>query len=262
MAYCQIVNSLVPLSFVLGFFVSQIVMRWWKQCTSLPWPDPVAVFVSTLIRGENESGRMVRRTIMRYVNLTITLTLRQISPSVKKRFATYDRLVEIGLLTETELKMFKYWDEALTKVSNYWVPIVWVSNIVVRAQKEGMIADENGVQSLLLCVNNTRTECLRLLQYDFMNIPLVYTQTVTLAFYAYFFGAVVGHQWTENMQFSPFPVQKYFPILLLLQFLFYMGWIKVAEVMIAPFGEDDDDLEVSQFSFKISGWNIDGNIDS
>lgn len=38
----------------------------------------------------------MRRTVMRYVNLSQTITLIMISPKVKKRFPTLDHLVEAG----------------------------------------------------------------------------------------------------------------------------------------------------------------------
>nr|CAD7412585.1 unnamed protein product [Timema cristinae] len=47
-------------------------------------------------------------------------------------------------------------------------------------------------------------------------------------------------------------VDLYFPIFTTLQFFFYMGWLKVAESLINPFGEDDDDFEVN--------WLVDRNL--
>lgn len=50
--YCATYTNLIPLSFVLGFYVSIVMTRWWSQYTSIPWPDPIAVFVSANVHGQ------------------------------------------------------------------------------------------------------------------------------------------------------------------------------------------------------------------
>lgn len=90
-----------------------------------------------------------------------------------------------------------------------------------------------------------------------MCVPLVYTQVVTLALYTYFMSALIGQQLVPRVgSGSPDPEQQqiniHFPLFTVLQFGFYVGWLKVAEVLINPFGEDDDDIELN--------WLIDRHI--
>ncbi|KAG8272501.1 chloride channel activity protein [Homalodisca vitripennis] len=40
------------MTFVMGFYVSLIVTRWWEQYRLLPWPDTLALFVSAAIVGQ------------------------------------------------------------------------------------------------------------------------------------------------------------------------------------------------------------------
>lgn len=65
-AYCNEFSDLIPVSFILGFYVTIVMTRWWNQYLAIPWPDSIAVFVSATIHGNDERGRLMRRTILRY----------------------------------------------------------------------------------------------------------------------------------------------------------------------------------------------------
>ncbi|XP_063596336.1 bestrophin-3-like isoform X2 [Penaeus indicus] len=250
--YCESFIDLIPVSFVLGFYVSIVVQRWWDQYMSLPWPDSLALFVSTSIHGQDHRSKLMRRTILRYSNLAMLITFIMISPGVKKRFPTPEHLIEAGFMTSNEKKIFDDLD-AKTSHPKYWMPLVWAGSIVSRARKEGRIRDDFAVKTIIDEINRFRGLCGGLLSYDWISIPLVYTQVVTLAVYTFFLGTIMGRQFLDPAQKIPnHTLDFYVPIFTLLQFFFYMGWLKVAESLVNPFGEDDDDFEVN--------WLVDRNL--
>ncbi|XP_068157604.1 uncharacterized protein Best1 isoform X3 [Drosophila tropicalis] len=254
--YCNSYSDLIPLSFVLGFYVSIVMTRWWNQYTSIPWPDPIAVFVSSNVHGQDERGRVMRRTIMRYVCLCLTMVLVNVSPRVKKRFPGLDNLVEAGLLNDNERTIIEAMNKSFPRPSKHWLPIVWAASIITRARKEGRIRDDFAVKTIIDELNKFRGQCGLLISYDTISVPLVYTQVVTLAVYSYFLTCCMGQQWTDGKVVGNTSylnkVDLYFPVFTTLQFFFYMGWLKVAESLINPFGEDDDDFEVN--------WMVDRNL--
>ncbi|KAM8941727.1 bestrophin-3 isoform 2-T2 [Lycaon pictus] len=206
--------------------------------------------ISSSVHGRDEHGRLLRRTLMRYVNLTSLLIFRSVSTAVYKRFPTMDHVVEAGFMTADERKLF---DHLKSPHLKYWVPFIWFGNLAAKARKEGRIRDSVDLQSLMTEMNKYRSWCSLLFGYDWVGIPLVYTQVVTLAVYTFFFACLIGRQFLDPTKgYAGHDLDLYIPIFTLLQFFFYAGWLKVAEQLINPFGEDDDDFETN--------WCIDRNL--
>ncbi|XP_076170334.1 bestrophin family protein [Ptiloglossa arizonensis] len=244
----------IPMSFVLGFYVSLVVKRWWEQYKLLPWPDNLALFISAAIPGNDERGRLMRRNIVRYAVLAYVITLQRISLRVKRRFPTLQHIVDVGLMMESEKKIFEMMNKKAA-MSKYWMPLVWATNIINRARREALITSDQVVQTLLVELSDIRKRLGALIGYDTVCVPLVYTQVVTLSLYAYFFSALLGRQFIQRTDVGGGKYEDpdmYFPFFTALQFCFYVGWLKVAEVLINPFGEDDDDIELN--------WLIDRHI--
>uniref|UniRef100_A0A8C6LXT2 Bestrophin homolog n=1 Tax=Nothobranchius furzeri TaxID=105023 RepID=A0A8C6LXT2_NOTFU len=248
--YCDRYAEQIPVTFVLGFYVTLVVNRWWNQFVNLPWTDRLMLLISSCVHGKDEYGRLLRRTLVRYVNLASLLIFRSVSTAVCKRFPTIDHVVEAGFMTPEERKVF---EDIRSPHLKYWIPVVWFSNLASKARQEGRIQDSIDLQSILNEMNVFRTWCATLFGYDWVGIPLVYTQVVTLAVYTFFFACLIGRQFLDPAQGHPgHDLDLYIPIFTLLQFFFYCGWLKVAEQLINPFGEDDDDFEAN--------WIIDRNL--
>ncbi|XP_004442594.1 PREDICTED: bestrophin-2 [Ceratotherium simum simum] len=241
--YCDQYASLIPVSFVLGFYVTLVVNRWWDQYLCMPLPDALMCVVAGTVHGRDERGRLYRRTLMRYAGLSAVLILRSVSTAVFKRFPTIDHVVEAGFMTREERKKFENLNSSYNK---YWVPFVWFSNLAAQARREGRIRDNSAFKLLLEELTAFRGKCGMLFHYDWISVPLVYTQVVTIAVYSYFLACLIGRQFLDPAQgYKGHSLDLCVPIFTLLQFFFYAGWLKVAEQLINPFGEDDDDFETN-----------------
>ncbi|XP_031366189.1 bestrophin homolog 12 isoform X2 [Apis dorsata] len=213
----------------------------------------VSICVERAAAGD-ERGRLMRRNIVRYAVLAYVITLQRISLRVKRRFPTLQHIVDVGLMMESEKKIFEMMNKKAA-MSKYWMPLVWATNIINRARREALITSDQVVQTLLVELSDIRKRLGALIGYDTVCVPLVYTQVVTLSLYAYFFSALLGRQFIERTDVGGGKYEEpdmYFPFFTALQFCFYVGWLKVAEVLINPFGEDDDDIELN--------WLIDRHI--
>ena len=123
--------------------------------------------VQMYIPGNDERSRLLRRVLVRRVLLMLTLLLRSISRSVRRRFPTLQDLVKqgflkmlsglfyrvnvvkflfcyllfLGVMTRTEKQCY----ESISPVVNlYWVPSTWFTSALNEAVKEGFLTDSSG----------------------------------------------------------------------------------------------------------------------
>ena len=131
--------------------------------------------------------------IVRLANLSSILCLRRVSSQVARRFPTYDHFMEAGLMTRKEKEKL----EALHEVTENrhqitWYPIKWAGHILSDAMTKGFIKSDifyKELQNDLTGIANTNAG---MISYSWINIPLVYTQLVTIAVHLYFFIALFG----------------------------------------------------------------------
>jgi len=242
----------LPLTFLLGFYVSLVVRRWWEQYNKLPWPDYVATLlqagVFNKMEGDEDGNRQnerIRRTVVRYLILAYVLCLRRISSRLRNQFPDMDSLLASSLVRKDEVALIG--DEEQGKIgrhggSNWWLPIKW-SVSILRDNFIGGRVNENAYVSIIRAISGYRKSLTDVATYGHVPVPLVYTQVVHLAVYFYFAVALIGRQ-SIITDATEDTYQSYIPMFLIAEFIFYFGWLKVAITLYNPFGDDDDDFEL------------------
>uniref|UniRef100_A0A1I8EUB9 Bestrophin homolog n=2 Tax=Wuchereria bancrofti TaxID=6293 RepID=A0A1I8EUB9_WUCBA len=230
----------IPITFILGFFVDTILSRWSNIITNMGYIESYALFISNCIHGNNENAKQLRQTLMRYLCLTQIFIFRDISIQVQKRFPTIDSLIDAGILLKNEkekLDLIKF------QYNNYWVPIRWIHAIALKARKQEIITSDLLYWKLCAETDKFRHSLQLLCNYDWVPIPLVYSQVVFLAVYVHFLICLISQQFIVGDNSHTSYLDLIVPVMTMIQFIFFIGWLKVAQALLNPFGDDDDDFE-------------------
>ena len=100
-----------------------------------------------LPEGYDEESRMLRRSLMRWMNLAMILVLRSISSAVKQRFPTLDHVVEAGFMTVNEKKLFE--SVPANEFNTYWVPCTWFVYRLQEATKHGRLLNQYALENIM-----------------------------------------------------------------------------------------------------------------
>uniref|UniRef100_A0A0M3HMH4 Bestrophin homolog n=1 Tax=Ascaris lumbricoides TaxID=6252 RepID=A0A0M3HMH4_ASCLU len=232
----------IPLTFILGFYVSTIVQRWTIVFTNMGYIESEALLISSYVQGDDEETKMMRRSMVRYMCLSQLLVYRDISVGVRKRFPTHQSIVQAGFMLDHEKEKL---ESIKLDYDKYWVPINWSYTLFFEARRAEKIASDAMTNKLCDEMKVFRNNLQMLCNYDWVPIPLVYPQVVMIAVYFYFTVSLVSRQFTPSHRNNPAKgeIDVVVPVMTIIQFVFFVGWMKAAEVLLNPMGEDDDDFE-------------------
>ncbi|CAI5449209.1 unnamed protein product [Caenorhabditis angaria] len=237
----------IPVELILGFFVTTVVNRWTKLYQTIGFIDNIGLIANCYVRGNSEKARIYRRNMIRYCELCQILVFRDISMRTRRRFPTLETLVASGFMTKEELQLYNSYntENNIRLGTKYWIPANWALCMTYQARKDGFIESDYFKAQMEAEIRTWRTNIEWLCNYDWVPLPLMYPQLVCLVVNLYFMIAVISRQLITPKHEMSNEIDIYFPVMTFLQFIFYMGWVKVIEVMLNPFGEDDDDFETN-----------------
>ncbi|VDP40193.1 unnamed protein product [Heligmosomoides polygyrus] len=222
--HCDSKLSYIPLTFMLGFFVTIVVDRWKNIFQNMGWIENLALTVASLLRGDAKMITLYRRTIIRYTVLSQILVFRDVSMRVRRRFPNMESLVVAGFLHENELEDL---DNIKLVYNKYWAPLNWALTICMRAYKEECIETLPAVMAVQNEIRLFRTNLALLCNFDWVPIPIAYPQVVFLAVRMYFLICMIARQFIVSPDANNRSIiDLCVPFMTILEFLFLVGWMK------------------------------------
>ncbi|VDN09207.1 unnamed protein product [Dibothriocephalus latus] len=224
--YCNKVSERMPIGLFLGFYVNIVVGQWWGRFCAIPWPDSVVLAICAYIQGDSKSLTARRHTLIRYVHLTYILHMRGMSSRVKQQYPTIEHVVTAGIMTEQEKDLFlQSGDDGKSGIA--FLPIMWAVNLINQLRTEGAIPNATSLELLQEELRNFRGGFGVVWTYNYLSVPLAYTQISLIIIYSYFGLSIFAWQPLNATQnYIGHNINVYVPVFGLLQLAFYIGWSK------------------------------------
>ncbi|NXJ58156.1 BEST2 protein, partial [Spizaetus tyrannus] len=129
-----------------------------------------------------------------------------------------------GFLTREERRRL----EGLRSPYNkFWVPCAWFGALAGQARREGRVRDDCALKLLMEERRQGRKD-MRGLGGTHWWVTVPPLQVVTIAVYTFFVTCLIGRQFLDPAQgYAGHELDLGVPVFTLLQFFFYVGWLKV-----------------------------------
>jgi hypothetical protein len=265
----------IPLAFVLSFYMGHIFTRWWAQFCALPSSTKLAHMVAQL-----DSSSADGHKLLRWLHASAAITFQSISPHFRENYPELGDLETDGLLTPKEADFLQGQPEgARSDICLGW----FLSSVAEHSKKPGSTVNINTAYGKVMDFGGSLST---LRSYHNQSVPLGYTQIVQACVYSYFlvsrfplsvlfwdafmrsvldpslFDLIWAHcrhlgaiyqltlidrqQQQEGRDIGLHWACEQLPFCTLLEFLVYIGWLKVATEMEDPFGDDESNFDCLQ----------------
>ena len=249
------------LTFLIGFYVSFVIARWWRQVTSVPTIDNVCLGLEGYLwcderRNENEilvkegvSVTQFKQTLVRYCLLSWTMCLSLVSPSLRKEFQTPEDFNKHRLMTLDEYNNLQTTNRSsLDAWKTKWsIPLIWANSMLNEADtlhsgKEGKSLKIKELKDIIAKMTEFQKKLHQVFEHNEHQIPHLILQAVKMGLWFWLLVGVVSSQGLVNSESNNnllLALIFNFPALHIIQYIVMFGWLNAAAELQNPFGKDE-----------------------
>ena len=249
------------LTFFLGFYVSLMLLRWWRQVSGVPTIADICQKLHGIVGVDSddrysqyfvENQQEFKKRIARYCLLSWTMCLSGFSLPLKQRFSTEREYIAKGLLTIEEYNRLVESSPVKATIDGWtdkwYIPLNWAAlsmniasneNIVQNDSKSKMIPAEH--KYLVSILNKFQSQLVTLTHYFENRVPRIQTQVIRMGVWGFLIIGLISGQGTTNDCEHNLGISLLidFPFLQLMKYLLLFGWLRVAYYVQLPFGSEE-----------------------